>query len=115
MNDAGRPLPPLAVGGRIDRVRAGLGDLCVDGVLVTKLVNIRFNAVLDNMVEMGKLDPEKRKTMTLPPPIKPKPMMAIFESARLNIHPQCGLDKFLAKERLGTTRPPVKIKKETHL
>ncbi|MEU6294407.1 transglycosylase domain-containing protein [Streptomyces erythrochromogenes] len=48
-------------------------DLATAGPNGTKLVNIRFNAVLDNMVEMGKLDPEKRKTMTLPPPIKPKP------------------------------------------
>ncbi|WP_420079751.1 transglycosylase domain-containing protein [Streptomyces sp. JL4002] len=48
-------------------------DLATAGPNGTRLVNIRFNAVLDNMVEMGKLDPEKRKTMTLPPPIKPKP------------------------------------------
>ncbi|MEU6208982.1 transglycosylase domain-containing protein [Streptomyces sp. NPDC047023] len=48
-------------------------DLATAGPNGTRLVNIRFNAVLDNMVEMGKLDPEKRKGMTLPPPIKPKP------------------------------------------
>ncbi|MGR4881870.1 transglycosylase domain-containing protein [Streptomyces sp. LARHCF249] len=48
-------------------------DLATAGPNGTKLVNIRFNAVLDNMVEMGKLDEAKRKTMTLPPPIKPKP------------------------------------------
>ncbi|MFE6834746.1 transglycosylase domain-containing protein [Streptomyces sp. NPDC057705] len=48
-------------------------DLATAGPNGTRLVNIRFNAVLDNMVEMGKLDPAKRKTMTLPPPIKPKP------------------------------------------
>ncbi|MFE9636477.1 transglycosylase domain-containing protein [Streptomyces sp. NPDC006463] len=48
-------------------------DLATAGPNGTRLVNIRFNAVLDNMVEMGKLDEAKRKTMTLPPPIKPKP------------------------------------------
>ncbi|MEU9080997.1 transglycosylase domain-containing protein [Streptomyces sp. NPDC048357] len=48
-------------------------DLATAGPNGTRLVNIRFNAVLDNMVEMGKLDPAKRKAMTLPPPIKPKP------------------------------------------
>ncbi|UUU40228.1 transglycosylase domain-containing protein [Streptomyces sp. NBC_00162] len=48
-------------------------DLATAGPNGTRLVNIRFNAVLDNMVEMGKLDPVKRKTMTLPEPIKPKP------------------------------------------
>ncbi|MGW7451753.1 transglycosylase domain-containing protein [Streptomyces sp. NPDC054787] len=48
-------------------------DLATAGPNGTRLVNIRFNAVLDNMVEMGKLDPAKRKTMTLPEPIKPKP------------------------------------------
>ncbi|WP_327416086.1 transglycosylase domain-containing protein [Streptomyces sp. NBC_01233] len=48
-------------------------DLATAGPNGTRLVNIRFNAVLDNMVEMGKLDPAKRKTMALPPPIKPKP------------------------------------------
>ncbi|QNE25525.1 transglycosylase domain-containing protein [Streptomyces sp. INR7] len=48
-------------------------DLATAGPNGKRLVNIRFNAVLDNMVEMGKLDPAKRKTMTLPPPIKPKP------------------------------------------
>ncbi|MFB7468376.1 transglycosylase domain-containing protein [Streptomyces sp. NPDC056224] len=48
-------------------------DLATAGPNGTRLVNIRFNAVLDNMVEMGKLDAAKRKTMTLPPPIKPKP------------------------------------------
>ncbi|MFF1411016.1 transglycosylase domain-containing protein [Streptomyces sp. NPDC058289] len=36
------------------------------------LVMIRFNAVLDNMVEMGKLDPAKRKEMKFQEPIKPK-------------------------------------------
>lgn len=49
-------------------------DLATAGPNGRKLVNIRFNAVLDNMVEMGKLDPAKRKTMTLPDPIKPKPL-----------------------------------------
>ncbi|MFD7263934.1 transglycosylase domain-containing protein [Streptomyces sp. NPDC059874] len=48
-------------------------DLATAGPNGTRLVNIRFNAVLDNMVEMGVLDEAKRKTMTLPPPIKPKP------------------------------------------
>ncbi|MEU9148056.1 transglycosylase domain-containing protein [Streptomyces sp. NPDC048349] len=48
-------------------------DLATAGPNGTRLVHIRFNAVLDNMVEMGKLDPAKRKTMTLPEPIKPKP------------------------------------------
>ncbi|WP_392899201.1 transglycosylase domain-containing protein [Streptomyces sp. LN699] len=38
-----------------------------------RLVMIRFNAVLDNMVEMGKLDAAKRKTMKFQEPIKPKP------------------------------------------
>ncbi|WP_405921804.1 transglycosylase domain-containing protein [Streptomyces sp. NBC_00122] len=38
-----------------------------------RLVMIRFNAVLDNMVEMGKLDEAKRKTMAFQEPIKPKP------------------------------------------
>ncbi|MGW7103793.1 transglycosylase domain-containing protein [Streptomyces sp. NPDC054838] len=37
------------------------------------LVTLRFNAVLDNMVEMGKLDPAKRKTIQFQEPIKPKP------------------------------------------
>ncbi|WKV72097.1 penicillin-binding protein [Streptomyces sp. PCS3-D2] len=48
-------------------------DLATAGPNGTRLVHIRFNAVLDNMVEMGKLDEAKRKTMTLPEPIKPKP------------------------------------------
>lgn len=48
-------------------------DLATAGPNGTKLVKIRFNAVLDNMVEMGELDAAKRKTMTLPEPIKPKP------------------------------------------
>ncbi|MFJ7773661.1 transglycosylase domain-containing protein [Streptomyces yangpuensis] len=48
-------------------------DLATAGPNGKRLVNIRFNAVLDNMVEMGKLDEAKRKTMTLPEPIKPKP------------------------------------------
>ncbi|MCJ1677884.1 penicillin-binding protein [Streptomyces sp. APSN-46.1] len=38
-----------------------------------RLVTIRFNAVLDNMVEMGKLSPEKRKEITFQEPVKPKP------------------------------------------
>ncbi|MFC9297223.1 transglycosylase domain-containing protein [Streptomyces sp. NPDC057011] len=38
-----------------------------------RLVMIRFNAVLDNMVEMGALDEAKRKTMAFQEPIKPKP------------------------------------------
>ncbi|MBT2478068.1 transglycosylase domain-containing protein [Streptomyces sp. ISL-94] len=38
-----------------------------------RLVMIRFNAVLDNMVEMGELDEAKRKTMAFQEPIKPKP------------------------------------------
>ncbi|WP_405790443.1 penicillin-binding protein [Streptomyces sp. NBC_00029] len=38
-----------------------------------RLVMIRFNAVLDNMVEMGKLDEAKRKTLAFQEPIKPKP------------------------------------------
>ncbi|MFJ6721302.1 MULTISPECIES: transglycosylase domain-containing protein [unclassified Streptomyces] len=37
------------------------------------LAMVRFNAVLDNMVEMGKLDPAKRKTIQFQEPIKPKP------------------------------------------
>ncbi|MFD3807477.1 transglycosylase domain-containing protein [Streptomyces sp. NPDC058611] len=37
------------------------------------LVMIRFNAVLDNMVEMGKLDEAKRKAVVFQEPIKPKP------------------------------------------
>ncbi|MCJ0871238.1 transglycosylase domain-containing protein [Streptomyces sp. AP-93] len=37
-----------------------------------KLVMIRFNGVLDNMVEMGKLDPAKRQGMKFQEPIKPK-------------------------------------------
>ncbi|MFE4262710.1 transglycosylase domain-containing protein [Streptomyces sp. NPDC056883] len=36
------------------------------------LVMIRFNGVLDNMVEMGKLDLAKRKEMKFQEPIKPK-------------------------------------------
>ncbi|MEU8463736.1 transglycosylase domain-containing protein [Streptomyces sp. NPDC029003] len=38
-----------------------------------RLVMIRFNAVLDNMVEMGKLDQAKRATLKFQEPIKPKP------------------------------------------
>ncbi|MFF4641141.1 transglycosylase domain-containing protein [Streptomyces sp. NPDC001389] len=38
-----------------------------------KLALIRFNAVLDNMVEMGKLDKAKRDTLKFQEPIKPKP------------------------------------------
>ncbi|MEV7616001.1 transglycosylase domain-containing protein [Streptomyces sp. NPDC089799] len=38
-----------------------------------KLVMIRFNGVLDNMVEMGALDSAKRKTLQFREPIKPKP------------------------------------------
>ncbi|MGE7389630.1 transglycosylase domain-containing protein [Streptomyces sp. NPDC004126] len=38
-----------------------------------RLVMIRFNAVLDNMVEMGKLDQAKRQTLKFQEPIKPKP------------------------------------------
>ncbi|WP_330298339.1 transglycosylase domain-containing protein [Streptomyces sp. NBC_00503] len=38
-----------------------------------RLVMVRFNGVLDNMVEMGKLDPAKRKDMKFQEPIKPKP------------------------------------------
>ncbi|MFZ3500073.1 transglycosylase domain-containing protein [Streptomyces sp. 5.8] len=37
-----------------------------------KLVMIRFNGVLDNMVEMGKLDPAKRQELKFQEPIKPK-------------------------------------------
>ncbi|MFD9335826.1 transglycosylase domain-containing protein [Streptomyces sp. NPDC060028] len=37
-----------------------------------KLVMVRFNAVLDNMVEMGELDAAKRKEMHFQEPIKPK-------------------------------------------
>ena len=37
-----------------------------------RLVMIRFNGVLDNLVEMGKLDPAKRKEMKFQEPIKPK-------------------------------------------
>ncbi|MGW7440238.1 transglycosylase domain-containing protein [Streptomyces sp. NPDC054849] len=48
-------------------------DLATAGPNGKRLVNIRFNAVLDNMVEMGELDAARRKTMTLPDPIKPKP------------------------------------------
>ncbi|MFD8980156.1 transglycosylase domain-containing protein [Streptomyces sp. NPDC059564] len=39
-----------------------------------RLVMIRFNAVLDNMVEMGKLDQAKRATLKFQEPIKPKPL-----------------------------------------
>ncbi|MFI5981645.1 transglycosylase domain-containing protein [Streptomyces sp. NPDC051555] len=38
-----------------------------------RLVMIRFNATLDNMVGMGKLDEAKRKTLKFQEPIKPKP------------------------------------------
>ncbi|MGW7028142.1 transglycosylase domain-containing protein [Streptomyces xanthophaeus] len=38
-----------------------------------RLVMIRFNAVLDNMVEMGELDAAKRKDLKFQEPIKPKP------------------------------------------
>ncbi|MER5872628.1 transglycosylase domain-containing protein [Streptomyces sp. NPDC002044] len=38
-----------------------------------ELVMIRFNAVLDNMVEMGKLDEAKRKTVVFQEPVKPRP------------------------------------------
>ncbi|MFG2294845.1 transglycosylase domain-containing protein [Streptomyces sp. NPDC048603] len=38
-----------------------------------RLVLIRFNGVLDNMVEMGALDAGKRKTLQFREPIKPKP------------------------------------------
>ncbi|MCX4691262.1 transglycosylase domain-containing protein [Streptomyces sp. NBC_01408] len=38
-----------------------------------RLVMIRFNAVLDNMVEMGELDAAKRKELKFQEPIKPKP------------------------------------------
>ncbi|MFF5702225.1 transglycosylase domain-containing protein [Streptomyces sp. NPDC012794] len=38
-----------------------------------RLVMIRFNAVLDNMVEMGKLDKAKRETLKFQEPVKPKP------------------------------------------
>ncbi|MGW6685941.1 transglycosylase domain-containing protein [Streptomyces sp. NPDC054961] len=38
-----------------------------------RLVMVRFNGVLDNMVDMGKLDEAKRKTMQFQEPIKPKP------------------------------------------
>ncbi|MFZ3472603.1 transglycosylase domain-containing protein [Streptomyces sp. 4.24] len=37
-----------------------------------RLVMVRFNAVLDNMVEMGELDAAKRKGMQFQEPIKPK-------------------------------------------
>ncbi|MCX5194663.1 penicillin-binding protein [Streptomyces sp. NBC_00249] len=37
-----------------------------------RLVMIRFNAVLDNMVEMGELDQAKRATLKFQEPIKPK-------------------------------------------
>ncbi|MEU3062376.1 transglycosylase domain-containing protein [Streptomyces subrutilus] len=37
------------------------------------LVMVRFNAVLDNMVEMGKLDAAKRKELKFEEPVKPKP------------------------------------------
>ncbi|MFD0378705.1 transglycosylase domain-containing protein [Streptomyces sp. NPDC127112] len=48
-------------------------DLATAGPNGRRLVTIRFNAVLDNMVEMGKLDKAKRDTLHLPEPIKPKP------------------------------------------
>ncbi|MDJ0384182.1 transglycosylase domain-containing protein [Streptomyces sp. G-G2] len=38
-----------------------------------RLVMIRFNATLDNMVGMGELDAAKRKTLHFQEPIKPKP------------------------------------------
>ncbi|WP_424212020.1 transglycosylase domain-containing protein [Streptomyces sp. BI20] len=38
-----------------------------------ELVMVRFNATLDNMVEMGELDKAKRQTMKFQEPIKPKP------------------------------------------
>ncbi|MFD0719580.1 transglycosylase domain-containing protein [Streptomyces globosus] len=38
-----------------------------------KLVMIRFNGVLDNMVEMGALDKAKRDTLKFQEPVKPKP------------------------------------------
>lgn len=38
-----------------------------------RLVMVRFNAVLDNMVEMGELDATKRQAMQFQEPIKPKP------------------------------------------
>ncbi|MFF5445255.1 transglycosylase domain-containing protein [Streptomyces sp. NPDC012888] len=38
-----------------------------------RLVMIRFNGVLDNMVEMGELDAAKRAGMKFQEPIKPKP------------------------------------------
>ncbi|MCC0096249.1 penicillin-binding protein [Streptomyces flavotricini] len=47
-------------------------DLATAGPNGTRLVKIRFNGVLDNMVEMKALDPEKRKQLQLPMPIKPK-------------------------------------------
>ncbi|MBT2405718.1 MULTISPECIES: transglycosylase domain-containing protein [unclassified Streptomyces] len=37
-----------------------------------RLVMIRFNAVLDNMVEMGKLPAEKRKELKFQEPVQPK-------------------------------------------
>ncbi|MFI5616524.1 transglycosylase domain-containing protein [Streptomyces sp. NPDC051567] len=37
------------------------------------LIGVRFNGTLDNMVDMGKLDAAKRKTLVFPEPIKPKP------------------------------------------
>ncbi|MFD3549907.1 transglycosylase domain-containing protein [Streptomyces sp. NPDC058655] len=48
-------------------------DLATAGPNGRRLVTIRFNAVLDNMVEMGKLDPAKRKTIQLQEPVKPRP------------------------------------------
>ncbi|MET9957697.1 transglycosylase domain-containing protein [Streptomyces sp. NPDC006326] len=47
-------------------------DWAVAGDNGKKLAMVRFNGVLDNMVEMGKLDAEKRKTLTFKEPVKPK-------------------------------------------
>lgn len=47
-------------------------DWAVAGPKGKTLAMIRFDGVLDNLVEMGELDPAKRKTLAFKEPIKPK-------------------------------------------
>ncbi|WKX73299.1 transglycosylase domain-containing protein [Streptomyces sp. XD-27] len=48
-------------------------DWAVAGPTAKRLVTQRWNYVLDNMVDMGWLDPDRRRGMRFPEPVAPKP------------------------------------------
>ncbi|WP_431041395.1 transglycosylase domain-containing protein [Streptomyces sp. P1-3] len=48
-------------------------DWAVAGPTAKRLVTRRWNYVLDNMVDMGWLDPDRRRDMRFPEPVAPRP------------------------------------------